>query len=222
MEYNVGIIDDDSTKITQLITYISLGWNDEDGHLLKEKYKDFSLNPLEVQLEDDINEMVEKIMADKPDALIIDFKLSSQENISYSGVALAKAVDDRLRGFPIFILTSFEDDLYEKESFDAYQVFDFARYITEDKERIEINSKIVQQIKKYNSTLSQWKKELTELLPRAGENASIDEKILWLDNMIENSIDGTSALSSKLKHELNDTSRVQMLIDKIDELISKE
>lgn len=70
--------------------------------------------------------------------------------------------------------------------------------------------------------MSQWKKELTELLPRAGENASIDEKILWLDNMIENSIDGTSALSSKLKHELNDTSRVQVLIDKIDELISKE
>lgn len=150
MEYNVGIIDDDSTKITQLITYISLGWNDEDGHLLKEKYKDFSLNPLEVQLEDDINEMVEKIMADKPDALIIDFKLSSQENISYSGVALAKAVDDRLRGFPIFILTSFEDDLYEKESFDAYQVFDFARYITEDKERIEIRACLINRNRLYH------------------------------------------------------------------------
>ena len=222
MKHRIGIIDDDSTKITQLLIYLSLGWDDNNGHLLKEKYKDVTLEPFEIQLEDDIEQMVEKIVANKPDALIIDFKLSSQKIISYTGVSLAKAIEKRLSSYPIFILTAFEDDLYEKESFDAYQVFDFDRYINEVNERIEINSKIVQQIRKYKSELSQWKAELTELLPHAGENASIDERILQLDSLIEKSVDGTSALSSKLKHELNDTSRVQMLIDKIDELISKE
>ena len=202
MEYRIGIIDDDKTKITQLLIFVSQGWDDENGNLIKEKYKDISLLPLELQLEGDMNQMVEKIVIEKPDALIIDFKLSSQENISYSGVSLAKAIDEKLRGFPVFILTSYEEDLYEKESFDAYQVFDFERYINDIEERLEINSKIVQQIKKYNTTLNQWKKELTELLPHAGERASIDERILLLDSLIEKSIDGTSALPQKLKQEL--------------------
>lgn len=222
MEYRIGIVDDDRTKITQLLIFTSQGWNDNNGNLLKERYKDISLVPSEIKLEGDINQMVEKIVADKPDALIIDFKLSSQENISYSGVALAKAIDEKLRGFPIFILTSYEDDLYEKENFDAYQVFDFERYINDLQERLEINSKIVQQIKKYNTTLNQWKTELIALLPRAGESAAIDEKILLLDSFIENSIDGTSALPQKLKQELDDTNHIQLLIDKIDKIIGAE
>lgn len=222
MEYRIGIVDDDKTKITQLLIFISQGWNDDNGNLIKEKYKDICLVPTEIQLEGDINQMIEKIVADKPDALVIDFKLSSQENISYSGVALAQAIDKKLCGFPIFILTSYEDDLYEKENFDAYQVFDFERYINDIQERLEINSKMVQQIKKYNTTLNQWKTELTELLPHAGENARIDERILTLDSFIENSIDGTSALPQKLKQELEDTNRIQLLIDKIDKIIGKE
>lgn len=222
MEYRIGIVDDDKTKITQLLIFISQGWNDDNGNLIKEKYKDICLVPTEIQLEGDINQMIEKIVADKPDALIIDFKLSSQENISYSGVTLAQAIDKKLCGFPIFILTSYEDDLYEKENFDAYQVFDFERYINDIQERLEINSKMVQQIKKYNTTLNQWKTELTELLPHAGENARIDERILTLDSFIENSIDGTSALPQKLKQELEDTNRIQLLIDKIDKIIGKE
>ena len=40
MVYNIGIVDDDATKITQLITYLRLGWNDIEGNLIKEKYKD--------------------------------------------------------------------------------------------------------------------------------------------------------------------------------------
>lgn len=222
MEYRIGIVDDDSTKITQLLIFTSQGWNDDSGNLIKEKYKDISLAPFEIQLEGDIDQMVEKIITDRPAALIIDFKLSSQENISYTGVALAKAIDEKLRGFPIFILTSYEDDLYEKENFDAYQVFDFERYITDVQERLEINSKIVQQIKKYNTTLNQWKTELTELLPHAGESATIDERILQLDSLIETSIDGTSALSQKLKQELGDTNHIQLLIEKIDKIIGKE
>ena len=222
MEYHIGIIDDDKTKITQLLIFVSQGWDDDNGNLIKEKYKDISLLPSELQLEGDINQMVEKVVAEKPDALIIDFKLSSQENISYSGVSLAKAIDEKLRGFPIFILTSYEDDLYEKENFDAYQVFDFERYINDIEERLEINSKIVQQIKKYTTTLNQWKKELTDLLPHAGETANIDERILMLDSFIESSIDGTSALPQKLKQELSNTNHMQLLIDKIDEIIGKE
>lgn len=169
MEYHIGIIDDDSAKITQLLTFVAQGWDDEDGNLLKENYKDIKLVPFEIPLEQNIDVMVEKICYSKPEALIIDFKLSSQQNISYSGVALAQKTDKRLRDFPIFILTSYQEDLYNKECFDAYQVFDFERYINDTEERLEVNSKIVQQIKKYNAAINKWKTELTELIPHAGK-----------------------------------------------------
>ena len=54
MEYRIGIIDDDKSKITQLLTFVSLGWEDEEGNLLKENYKDITLNPFEISLEKSI------------------------------------------------------------------------------------------------------------------------------------------------------------------------
>ncbi len=89
MNYSIGIIDDDATKITQLLTYLDLGWDDEDGNLLKKKYEGVVLSPIEIKLESTEEEMVHKVYETKPDALIIDYKLSSQQNIAYSGVSLA-------------------------------------------------------------------------------------------------------------------------------------
>ena len=165
--------------------------------------------------------MVETIYASKLDALIIDYKLSSQQNISYTGIELVTAIQEKLFEFPIFILTSYQDDLFLQECFDVYQVFDFERYIQDQNERIEVNSKIVEQIRKYRNSILSWKKELLELIPQIGTNHKIDERIIELDTRIEKSIDGVSALSEKMKVDL-DVNRIQTLIDKIDKLIDKE
>ena len=222
MEYRIGIIDDDESKITQLLFYLDLGWENNSGSLIKEKYKNVKLIPEEISLESTIDAMIDKISSNTFDALIIYFKLSSKKNISYTGVSLAQAIDKKLREYPIFILTSYQDDLYSKESFDVYQVFDFERYIKDLDERIEINSKIVEQIRKYRSTLNKWKNELAELIPLAGTNAIVDDRILELDSFIENSIDGTSALPLQIKKALSDSSRIQTIIDKIDSVIKEE
>lgn len=221
MVYNIGIVDDDATKITQLITYLRLGWNDIEGNLIKEKYKDVKLNPMELELKDNLTEMVKKVYESKLDALIIDYKLSSQQNISYTGIELVEAIQEKLFQFPIFVLTSYQDDLFLKECFDVYQVFEFDRYINDKDERIELNSKIVEQIKKYRNSILSWKKELFELLPNSGKNCKIDERIIELDTRIEKSIDGVSSLSEKMKADLGQN-RIQTLIDKIDKLIDKE
>ena len=221
MTYNIGIIDDDAAKITQLITYLRLGWKDIEGNLIKEKYKDATLNPVEITLNENLNDMVERIYTSKLDALIIDYNLSSQQNISYTGIELVTATQEKLFEFPIFVLTSYQDDLFLKECFDVYQVFDFERYIEDQDERIELNSKIVEQIKKYRSSIIRWKDELSTLLSQIGTNHKIDERIIELDSKIEKSIDGVSALSKKMKEDL-DVNRIQNLIDKIDQLIDKE
>ena len=77
------------------------------------------------------------------------------------------------------------DKMFETVYRSVYQVFDFERYIKELDERIEINSKIVEQIKKYRTTLNKWKEELAGLVALAGTNASIDDRILELDILIK-------------------------------------
>ena len=130
-QYRIGIIDDDPSKITQMITMIRLCCDDEEGRPLKDKYANYELIPIELALADNTNDMVECIIEERLDAVIIDYKLSSQQSIAYSGVSLAKELHLRLLGFPIFVLTTYQDDLFDHELFDSYLVFDFDRYISD-------------------------------------------------------------------------------------------
>lgn len=219
--YKVGIVDDDPSKVTQLLTYLKKPWYDKNDNLRKEQYKDIIFCPKDVPLLYTIDEMVSQVKVLKLDALIIDYKLSSQQSVSYNGVNLAERLDIALKDFPIFILTSFKDDLYTKECFDVYQVFDFECYICDTNTRLEINSKIVEQIRNYNIRLKLWEEELLQLLPQAGRNVKIDQRILELDSYIENRLDGNSALPDKLKVELS-KNHIQLLIDKIEGIIREE
>ena len=217
-QYRIGIIDDDSSKTTQMIQMIRLCCADESGRTLMEKYENYELIPVELTLETEIDNMIEHIIEKRLDAVIIDYKLSSHRAISYTGVSLAKGIHVRLMGFPIFVLTTYRDDLFDHELFDAYLVFDFARYIGEDKERVEINSKLIEQIKKYRTEIENWKNELESLLPHAGESATIDERILELDSWLERSIDGRTAISLPVKRDFT-AEKINELISKIDSLI---
>ena len=117
VQYRIGIIDDDPSKITQMITMIRLCCNDEDGQPLKEKYVSYELNPVELTLAETVDDMIECIIEARVDAVIIDYKLSSQQPISYSGVFLAKELSLQLWGFPIFVLTTYQVDLFEHDLF---------------------------------------------------------------------------------------------------------
>lgn len=212
-QYRIGLIDDDNSKVTQMIAMISLCCNDDDGNPIKEKYSNYELMPIELELADNQSDMVDRVIEEQLDAVIIDYKLSSLHSISYSGVSLAKELQSRLFDFPIFVLTTYQDDLFDHELFDSYLVFDFNRYINDDNERVEFNSKLIEQIKKYRAEIDNWKRELIDLLPHAGESATIDDRILELDTLLEKSINGKNAISSSIK--------VGFVADKINELISK-
>lgn len=220
-QYRIGIIDDDPSKITQMITMIRLCCNDEEGQPLKEKYANYELNPVELALVEAADNMVECIVEAGVDAVIIDYKLSSQQSVSYSGVSLAKELSSRLWGFPIFVLTTYQDDLFDHELFDSYLVFDFDRYIGDDQERIEFNCKLIEQIKKYRIEIENCKSELESLLPRAGESASVDARILELDSQLERSIHGNAAISLPIKKDFT-AEKINELISKIDLLIEGE
>lgn len=218
MKYRIGIIDDEAEKVTQIITHLIDGFNNEE---MSERYKDVSFEPIEFGVEHAISDTISKIISENIQGIIIDYKLSSQQVVSYSGVDVAKELMRYNEFFPIFVLTSFEEDLYTHEIFNAYQVFDFDRYLTELKERNELHSKMIQQIIAVKKMVENWEQELIELLPRKGQSASIDEKIIELDSKLEHTIVSKHALSTKLKEELN-TSNLSKLIEKLDKILGEK
>ena len=161
------------------------------------------------------------IIDEKIDALLIDYNLASYATVPYTGVQLARYIQERFMEFPLFILTSYEDELYEQEVFDVYQIFDFERYLSEPQERVELHYKLIQQVVKYHKQLELWKKEIESLLPQKGHSAAIDKRILELDSKLEKSIDGHAAIPDEVKNDLK-SNKLDELIDKIDLLLKED
>lgn len=216
----IGIIDDDPTKITQIITRLLEGWNTASVEK-RTKYSGYQLIPVEITICSTTEETSNLIDQEKVDCVLIDYRLSSYVKVSYTGIDLANYLSELWHGFPIFILTSYEDDIYAKEIFDVYQVFDFDRYLNDTDERIELNTKIIEQILKYRKERSAWEQELAELLPHAGENAQIDARIIQLDGFIESTLDGTHSIPNGIKHQLAG-GKIDSLLEKLDKLIEKD
>lgn len=215
----IGIVDDEEQKVTQIMYKLKYGFEKEP--IKKNKYENYIFEVVEIDLEDEMEVVIDNIIKEKIDCLLIDYKLSSKSNFSHTGIELAKQVEKKLFDFPIFILTAYEDDLFQKEIYNAYQIFDVSRYLLETKEMIELNSKMIQQVLKYRKEKENWEKELIQLLSRAGESAEIDSRILELDSRIEKSIDGKSAIPLKMKKDLN-SNKIDELIKKIDSILVEE
>lgn len=216
----VGIIDDDGSKVTQIMTYLLYGMKDAPKQKA-DKYSNVRFEVFEIPLSVDMNDITEYIINEKIDALLIDYNLTSYATVPYTGVQLARYIQERFMEFPLFILTSYEDELYEQEVFDVYQIFDFERYLSEPKERIELHYKLLQQVVKYHKQLELWKKEIESLLPQKGQSATIDKRILELDTKLEKSIDGHAAIPEKIKNDLR-SNKLDELIGKIDLLLKED
>lgn len=218
---NVGIIDDDETKRSQIMSKLEDFVQGASAEI-KERYEGYVLNPIELEIRSDMRALLEDIREKNIDALIIDYKLSSYEvSADYTGVEFAEETDKKYLDFPVFILTAYEGELYQKEIFDAHKVYDFERYMNEDEERIEINSKIVEQCIKRKRQIEEWKSELEELLPRQGESKAINEKIMDLDTKLEKSFDGEHAIPQDLKEKLSGDNFARVLSD-LEELLRRE
>ncbi|WP_242223160.1 hypothetical protein [Bacillus cereus group sp. BfR-BA-01380] len=217
--FRIGIIDDDSSKVTQIMIKLMEGFNKAKSEK-QMKYSIYRLDPVELELKDNIDDMIQQVIEEKLDCVVVDYKLSSYKNVDYSGVEFAKTLEDALYDFPIFILTSYEDDLFFNEIFNAYQVFDFARYLNEESERIELNYKIIEQILKTTKQKQKWEEEIKRLLPLAGTSQEVDSKLLELDTKLEKSMNGVNAIPDKLKRDL-DSNKLTELISKIDSILEK-
>ena len=148
----VGIIDDDNSKVTQIMTYLLYGMKDA-VKAKADRYANIKFDVIEIALTSNMDEIASAITEQGIDAVLIDYNLSSYATIPYTGVQLAKYIQEKFLDFPLFILTSYEDELYEQEIFDAYQIFDFERYLSEPLERVELHYKLIEQVAKYHKQI---------------------------------------------------------------------
>ena len=216
---NIGIVDDEQSKINLIDRALKSGINGSE-----DRYKKYVLKSIPIALlSNDMDNIFHQIQTENIECLIVDYNLSSNNSfVNFTGVDLAQQLEKKFHDFPVFILTGYESKLYKDETYSVYNVYNYYDYLEKNSPYQEsINKKIIEQVLNYREVRNNWEDELLSLLPKAGISAEIDSRIIELDNYIEKSIDGTSAISEKMKNDFS-TNKFEKLIEKINNLIEED
>lgn len=204
MSFKVAYIDEMDSDIRSFKRSVLLRAN--------EKFDVVSIKP-----KADIHETVSLIFENFVDAVVADFRLSEEDpTIHYNGSDLIKEVLFIREDFPVFILTSFEDDAVDK-GFDVNIVYEKI----DVQETSKFFDKVILQIKKYKAKIESAEiriLELTEKRKTTPLTNSEEEELLELDYLIEKSLDKKSKIPIDLKDSTN-SDRLKELINKADEII---
>jgi HPt (histidine-containing phosphotransfer) domain-containing protein len=186
------------------------------------RFQRFSYNYFDVvpfipkaSIEDTCNEIIESHV----DALVSDFEFSEKlSTVHYDGTNLVSLFLKKRENFPVFILTSFEDDaiskgedvniIYEKKEMDSGEMF---------LERIKA------QIEKYKHKLEAEENRLLELIAESKKRKLNDaeiEELSELDSKIEKALDKESRIPNILRND-KEASDLSELLKKVDELAKK-
>lgn len=183
------------------------------------RFQRFSYNFFEVIPfipKDSIEETCNEILENHVDAIVSDFDFAEQlSTVHYDGTDLVSLFLKKREGFPVFILTSYEDDaiskgedvniIYEKKEMDEGEQF---------LERIKA------QIEKYKHKLESDENRLLELIAESKKrklDAPEKEELAELDSKIEKALDKESRISNILRDE-NEASELSELLRKVEEL----
>jgi HPt (histidine-containing phosphotransfer) domain-containing protein len=199
MKYKIAYIDEDQSDTRRFQRF---------------SYNFFDVVPIipKDSIEDTCNEILENHV----DAIVSDFDFAEQlSTVHYDGTDLVSLFLKKREGFPVFILTSYEDDaiskgedvniIYEKKEMDEGEQF---------LERVKA------QIEKYKHKLETDEKRLLELIAESKKrklDALEKEELAELDSKIEKALDKESRISNILRDD-KEASELSELLKKVDEL----
>jgi hypothetical protein len=167
----------------------------------------------------DIEILIAELLASSAKAIIADYDLSEQDpSIHYTGADVIRSVLKQREYFPVFILTSYEDDAITAGD-DVNIVYEKGENARDEKflERIKL------QIEKFDHRLSQAQERLLELLQLRSQRAltiSEEEEAITLDSFIERSLNKQSQIPDELK-TLSNKTQLAELLTKVDDLLKK-
>lgn len=175
-----------------------------------------------------IEEMIQAIEDEKPDAIFTDHKLNEIKidisyNVPFSGTDIENQYLERHLGFPFFVMTSYDYDAIS-DSQDVNNVYGKSILHNHSEEgRANFKIRIVQQIDKYKKRLRDSQDELERLLQkREKDELSLDEqdKLVQLDSFLEKSLDSYISIPDDLKTSQSLTI-LSDLIEKVDNVLKK-
>lgn len=159
------------------------------------------------------------ILEGNVDAVIADFDLSEQdETIHYTGADLVSSILDHREAFPVFILTSYEDDAVSQGD-DVNIVYE-KNEMTNGEKFLE---RVKTQIEKYYHKLESAENRLLELINEAKTrqlNAFEEEEVIRLDSFIEKALDKKTTIPDKIRKP-DESDELTELLKKVDELTRK-
>lgn len=219
--FHIAILDDSPDKIHRIQTKFKQR-NDKKNNLYDKQYENYTLILHPINVNKTVEEIIGEINRNGFDAIIIDYDLSSFSTTTKNGITIAKQIKEKFSEYPLFILTAYEDRLFQNEIFDAYQIYTYDNYLNNKDTTKELHSRIIQQILKSKKQIKLWEQELNDLSQKSLEERTIKDisRMIDLDNKIERSIDGKSALPSKLKKDLY-TNKLDELLKKADEILKE-
>ncbi|MDN3621379.1 hypothetical protein QWY81_18065 [Polaribacter undariae] len=211
---------------------------DEEKETL-EDFEDFVENfPAKIELQAitqlplaDKEEMIDYIIKLAPDALISDFRLNEMKtdidyNVPYNGVDLVEEFESIRNHFPCFVLTALDDEAVN-QSDDVNIVYVknilYKKDEGEGKAKAQFLDRVISQIEHYQKRIQNSKNELTELVKvrEAGEaDIEIENRIIFLDDFLEKSIDARNSIPSEFK-TLSNATRLDNILNKVDTLLNK-
>lgn len=169
-----------------------------------------------------IDDTCNAILESHVDAVISDFEFSEQlSNIHYDGTNLVSLILKKRENFPVFILTSFEDDAVSKG--DDVNIIYEKKEMDEGEKGEKFLDRVKAQIDKYKHKLEVDENKLLELIAESKKrklNAFEKQELAELDSKIEKALDKESQIPNILRDD-KEAEDLAELLKKVDELAKK-
>jgi DNA-binding NarL/FixJ family response regulator len=174
-----------------------------------------------------IQETIDAIISENPDAVISDFELNEQKtdvpyNVPYNGVDLVTKFQSIRNDFPCFIMTAFDNQAVHSSN-DVNIVYVKNILHNPEKGIITFLERVKEQIRHYKTRISEAETELQRLLElrNSGQATLEDEaRLIELDSFLEKALNNKTVVPSKYK-ELSNTEHLVKMLTKADEIIKK-
>lgn len=189
------------------------------------RFQRFSYNYFEVIPfipKDTIEETCNDILESHVDAIVSDFEFSEQlSTVHYDGTNLVSEFLKKRENFPVFILTSFEDDAISKG--DDVNIIYEKKEMDEGEKGEKFLERVKAQIEKYKHKLETKENRLLELITESKKrklDAFEKQELAELDSKIEKALDKESQIPNILRDD-NEATELSELLKKVDELAKK-
>ncbi|MCF8378125.1 MAG: hypothetical protein K9H49_01030 [Bacteroidales bacterium] len=179
----------------------------------------------------DLDEMVNTILESHVQAIVVDHNLiefDKTNSINYQGNELIDKINEVMLDFPVFVLTSYDEDAIDNN--DDPKIVKEKKIMSATKEQAEIYDQglkfkrlVVKEIEKHIRKIEAKETRLLELLEISKSRKLTEpeeEEVIRLDNFIESSLNKKSQVPSDLK-TISNSERLEELLTKVDKLLSK-